>query len=119
MPDFNKGAGLLSINRNNGDLRKDGTRKGQGFLGILKRPDGKVSTELSVSSSDVVDKNGNEVLFPLLVPTLTQKEINSLLADGKVSDDIFGKAIDHARNRLRLGFSPFAQDAPSEFRGLE
>lgn len=74
----------------------------------MQRPDGGVSTELSVSSSDLVDKQGKEVLFPLLVPTLTKKEINSLLAGKKISDVIFNKAINHARNRISKGLSPFA-----------
>ena len=56
------------------DKRRDGTDKGTGFLGILKRPDGNVSTELSVSTDAV---GGRE--FPLLVPTLTKSEVHTLL----------------------------------------
>ena len=47
-------------------MREDGTPKGMGWLGLLKRPDGKVSSELSVG----VEINGKETLLPLFVPTL-------------------------------------------------
>lgn len=88
--------------------RADGTPKGMGYFGELKRPDGKVSTELSVTSSDVKDKDGKEIEFPLLVPSLTRKEVDHLLSDGKPTDAIMGKAIAHAKERMAAGKSPFA-----------
>lgn len=84
--------------------RVDGTAKGMGYFGALKRPDGDISTELSVG----VNINGKEMEIPLLVPGLTQKEIKHLLDDGEPTDSIIGKAVFHAQKRLAAGLSPFA-----------
>ena len=86
--------------------RVDGTPKGMGFFGALKRPDGDISTELSIG----VDLGKGEMEIPLLVPGLTKKEINHLLEGGEPTDAIVGKAVIHARQRLANGLSPFASD---------
>ena len=89
--------------------RVDGTEKGDGFLGVLERPDGKVSTELSVG----VNIDGKEKLLPLLVPTLKKEEVNFLLNfDGPmedIPDGIMNKAVDHAMKREAEGKDPFTQ----------
>ena len=46
--------------------RTDGTKKGPGYFGELKRPDGSVSTEISVG----VGFDDGEHEIPTLVPTL-------------------------------------------------
>ncbi len=101
------------MERRDGNLRKDGTEKGPGFLGVLKRPDGKVSSEISVSTSDLMGKDGKEVLFPTLVPTLTKEEVDFLLSSDlektEIPDSIFLKAFDHARGRIKQGKSPFIE----------
>jgi hypothetical protein len=92
--------------------RADGTAKGQGYFGELKRPDGGVSTEISVG----MQIEGKETEVPLLVPTLTEKEKQYLLnKDPKTLDfkspemqPILDKAEAHAKRRLRAGKSPFA-----------
>ena len=95
-------------------LRPDGTKKGLGYFGVLKRPDGKVSTELSIG----VEFDGKETEIPSLVPTLNKDEINYLLTSklepsmwktptGKV---IVGKAVEHAKKRIAEGKSPFAEE---------
>lgn len=92
--------------------RPDGTPKGTGFFGELKRPDGGVSTEISVG----VGINGKEVDIPLIVPTLTKKELNWLLkADiqskdffSKLPSSIMDKAYENAKSRINSGLSPFA-----------
>jgi hypothetical protein len=84
-------------------LRKDGTRKGPGFLGVLKRPDGNISTELSIG----IDFGQGNMEIPLLVPGLTGPEINSLLTDVKPNKEIIDKAVGHAIKRLSEGLSPF------------
>lgn len=89
--------------------RTDGTEKGNGFLGVLKRPDGRVSTELSIG----VNFNGRETLIPLLVPTLTREEVEHLLNGGKMTQPIIQKAVDHAKKRLMEKKSPFAQPEES------
>ncbi len=86
--------------------REDGTKKGTGFLGALRRPDGRVSSELSIGTNF----DGKEYLIPSLVPTLTKAEIDSLLKGGPISDEIFGKAVTHARERLGQGKSPLLEE---------
>lgn len=83
--------------------RPDGTSKGKGWLGELKRPDGGVSTELSVQFDDVL--GGRPI--PLLVPTLDPAEIKHLLTGKRPTPAIFDKAIRHAIERDTQGLSPF------------
>ena len=97
---------------NNFGLRRDGTKKGTGFLGILERPDGRVSTELSIG----VQMDGKEIEIPSLVPTLSQEEVDSLLAGGEITEDIARKAIDFARKRMRAGKSPFLEPGEDRHR---
>lgn len=106
------------------NLRLDGTPKGPGFLGTLQRPDGKVSTELSIG----VDFDGKENLIPSLVPTLDKTEIDSLLRGEKASRAIVDKAVEHARGRISQGLGPFmeategtgpAGTTPAEGTGFE
>jgi len=91
-------------------LRKDGTPKGKGFLGELKRPDGKVSTELSIG----VDFDGKETEIPSLVPTLTQEEVDYLLEGNEPTPEIVQKAVDHAKGRMSEGKSPFADEEEAQ-----
>ncbi len=86
--------------------RQDGSQKGKGFFGELRRPDGDVSTELSIG----VKINGKETEIPLLVPTLTKAEVDSLLAGKEPTREMVQKARDHADKRIKSGKSPFAQD---------
>lgn len=95
--------------------RADGSKKGGGYFGELKRPDGSVSTEISIG----VGINGKEVEVPLIVPTLNKRELDYLLkADPKskqffdqMPPQILDKAVDHAAQRIRNGQSPFATPA--------
>jgi hypothetical protein len=86
--------------------RPDGTPKGRGYFGELKRPDGDMSTELSIG----VSINGKETEIPLLVPTLNKREVQRLLRDEKPTEGIIKKAYDHALMRMKQGKSPFAGD---------
>lgn len=91
------------------EKRKDGSAKGKGWLGLLKRPDGGVSSEISLTST--ID--GKEVEYPTIVPTLTQQELDWLMTNDikdpkKIPESIHRKALDHALMRLRQGLSPFA-----------
>ena len=88
--------------------RHDGTEKGTGWLGLLQRPDGGVSTEITVG----VPINGRETTIPLLVPTLDPAEVNFLLNTdpsriGKIPESILQKAVSHAKQRMLLQKSPF------------
>jgi len=54
-------------------LRQQGRReKGLGYFGKLKRPDGRVSTELSIGLTGP-EFNWKETEVPSLVPTLTKE----------------------------------------------
>lgn len=95
--------------------RADGTAKGVGYFGALKRPDGGFSTELSAG----VDFGHGEVEIPLLVPTLSRAEVAHLLKGGEPTDAIFEKAERFAIDRMKSGKSPFAAkdelyDVPEE-----
>lgn len=91
-------------------MRQDGAKKGKGYLGELARPDGDVSTEISIG----VDFGAGEMEIPLLVPTLSQDEIKYLLENDPKSAElpksIMDKAVSHAIERLKAGKSPFADD---------
>lgn len=95
-------------------LRADGTPKGNGFLGVLNRPDGSVSSEISIG----VNIDGKEVEIPTLVPTLTAAEKQWLLSNDirdpkKIPPAIIQKAVDFATPRIKAGKSPFADDHES------
>lgn len=88
--------------------------KGLGYFGKLKRPDGSVSTEISIG----VKFNGKETEIPSLVPTLNKDEINYLLTSKlepsmwktPTGKTIMGKAVEHAKKRIAEGKSPFAEE---------
>jgi hypothetical protein len=84
--------------------RTDGSPKGRGWLGLLRRPDGKVSSELSVG----VQLDGKETEIPLLVPTLTRAEVDAVLSSDKVPPAALHKAVAFARERVAAGKDPFA-----------
>lgn len=99
-----------NFQRTNLGSRADGTPKGKGYFGILKRPDGSVSSEISVG----VGFDGKETEIPLLVPGLTDTQIAALLSvptDKVFSlpeyDNILKIAIEHAKKRMSQGLSPF------------
>lgn len=95
--------------------RADGSPKGDGFLGPLTRPDGRTSTELSAG----VNIDGKETEVPLLVPTLTQDEVDYLLDGNKPTDEIVQKAVDHANERISAGQSPFAGSGEATYTPSE
>lgn len=93
--------------------RQDGTPKGKGFLGELKRPDGGVMTEYTVG----VEINGKEMDIPTLVPTLTKDEVDTLLnikVGEQPPDAIVQKAVDYAKQRLSDGKGVFADNNPGQ-----
>ena len=97
--------------------RADGSAKGNGWLGVIQRPDGGVSTEISVG----VNIDGKETEIPLLVPVLSEQEVAYLTQnnpDQQANPDflrnmppsIMQKAVQFARQRVAQGLSPFKQD---------
>lgn len=91
-------------------LRPDGTAKGEGYLGILKRTDGTIMSEYSVG----VKINGKEMDIPSIVPTLNKDEVNQILnlKDGELpSDAIIAKATAFAKSRIAKKL-PVFHDTP-------
>ena len=102
---FNEG-GLAPFGlRNTGD-----SAKGKGYFGELKHSSGKTSTELSSE----FEHEGKTIEYPLIVPTLSIKELDHLLSGEKATNEIYDKAESWAKSRIKEGKSPFAQ--PDELR---
>lgn len=86
-------------------------RKGYGWLGVLRRTDNPeaVSTEISVGTN--ID--GKDMDIPLIVPTLSRKEVGYLLStpedklnfDEPIMRGVLDKAHQHAASRLQQGLS--------------
>ena len=99
----------VSLPKNKFGNRLDGTPKSTGFLGELFSRDatGRTATELSTS----FHFDGKEVFMPLLVPTLTDSQVEALLSGKKLSKEmqrtINEKVQEHAFSRIRQGKSPF------------
>jgi len=85
-------------------LRRDGTPKGQGFLGPLATNDGSTMTEFSGEAT----VNGKPMLFPLVTPNQGFKDLSNVLAGGHPSAEMYDRAIQHAESRRLTGRSPFA-----------
>jgi hypothetical protein len=97
-------------------LRVDGTKKSdQGWLGpITNNVTGDTMTEVSIQFDDVL--GGKPI--PLLVPGLTQDEINqirNMRIEGNARNlpqTAVRKAIAHAKQRDQKGLSPFYEKQP-------
>jgi len=73
--------------------------KGKGYFGVMPSSEG-ISTEISAD-------NG-EFSYPMMVPGMSEAELNILLKGGKPTDAMYDKAEAHARKRIAEGKSPFA-----------
>ena len=80
------------------------------YFGELKNDNGDVSTELSSE----FEHEGKTIEYPLIVPTLSIKELDHLLSGEKATNEIYDKAESWAKSRIKEGKSPFAQ--PDELR---
>ncbi len=93
--------------------RPDGSKKANGFLGPIQRPDGTTMTELSVST-DLKDSSGKVIDFPTIVPTTTPAELE-ILKNSKPGEplpkEIIQKAENFAKQRIAAGKSPFASNS--------
>jgi hypothetical protein len=72
--------------------RPDGSKKAQGYYGVLQRP-------------------GKEMDIPTLVPGLDKSEVDHLLnmkGDERIPESIIRKAVGHARKRISEGRDVFA-----------
>jgi len=119
LADLQAQPGSAGTNSAQWDKRVDGSDKGNGWLGVLRRPDGGVSSEISVG----VNIGGKETEIPLMVPSLTKSEVTTLLSSdpkdpnffSKLPPSIKQKAVSFARDRIAQGQSPFA--SPNESPG--
>lgn len=106
-------------------IREDGTQKGSGFLGGIKRLDNPddISSEISIG----VDWGSGERLIPQMVPTLDDNELKYLLstpeeklqaANPDLSKSIVQKSVRFAKEREAKGLPFFAQpdESPKEPR---
>ena len=96
-------------------LREDGTKKGDGWFGEIKLPDGSVMTEVSIT----IEKNGVSVDVPMITPMTTKRELDFLARtastrisemskeDKKVFDGIAEKAVKWAEQRWAEKKSPY------------
>lgn len=75
--------------------------KGSGYFGKLDTPDGGAMTEYSAE-----DEQGE---YPLVVPTLTKKELGHLVSGKGATEEIEAKAQKWADSRRKQGKSPFAE----------
>lgn len=93
-------------------MRPDGTMKGLGFLGVLRRPDGGVMSEYSIADSEKLkDAKGRYIDYPSLVPTLSKPEVQILLRlkpGDPVPQAIKDKAEKYALQRQAEGKPMFA-----------
>lgn len=107
----NSGKGVSKEKPDGYGLRNDGTPKGPGYLGEIKNKDGSISTEVSIG----VNIDGKETEIPLLVPTLTEEEINLVTTSNRseLPKEIIDKAAAHAKNRIAQGKSPFHEGKPA------
>lgn len=101
------------------DKRPDGSQKGNGFLGVLPRPDGSVMSEYSVADSEQLrDAKGGYLDYPTLVPTLKSNELSYLLnmrPGEKLPASIYQKAEAHALARKAQGKPLFAQPGEEDY----
>lgn len=105
-------AGPLTMPEGGWGKRPDGSEKGNGFLGPLRRPDGGVMTEYSVG----VEINGKEMDIPTLVPTLSKEQVNHILnmkEGDRMPPEIIDKAVAFAEKRVKEGKPVFAQPGES------
>lgn len=84
------------------DKRPDGSKKGQGFLGVLPS-NGSVMSEFSIADSPQIQGD-----YPSIVPTLNAGELNQIL-NQHVPPSAADKALQFALSRQKAGKPVFAQ----------
>lgn len=92
--------------------RPDGSEKGLGYLGKIKRPDGSVMTEVT-SGFEI---NGKETDIPLITKYSTKEDLEYLKNADLQSKEFFNKmpnglverAIKHAMDRQKQGLPIYA-----------
>lgn len=94
----------------------DGDYKNAGWRGIIALENGSVMTEYGVSS----EIDGVEIAYPLIVPTTTDAELETIAQaiiqedDSLITQTIQDKAFDWALDRIAEDLSPFYNGDPSD-----
>lgn len=91
--------------------RADGSQKGLGYFGLIGRPAGQYSSELSVG----VNLGNREMEIPSIVPTLSHDELNHLIGGGEPTTAIMNKAVQYARLRMQQNKPVFATPQDSVY----
>lgn len=124
---------VANPDRSQWDKRADGSEKGDGWLGVMRRPDGKVSSEISAgvdpeelgltreqaAAKHLLNEDGY-IDIPTMVPGLTKPELDYLMTHEpdlkknprffeEMPRSIMQKAADFARRRIAAGKSQFRQ----------
>lgn len=102
------------------NVRPDGTIKGRGFFGGLKRIDNPDNTSSEISIG--VDFGKGEKLIPTMVPNLNKKELEYLLStpeekldsNPELFSQIRKKAVRHAMYRESKGLPYFAKEGEQQ-----
>ena len=95
--------GEQTLNQYFGDTRLDGSKKGSGWLGEIRMPDGtSVMTEMSIGAP-----NTNETFRPSITPGMHPALINFMRQTGQVPEDAYYTSQRFADQRLKNGLSPF------------
>lgn len=119
--EYDKQYKFIQAQAENAEERNDGTKKGMGWLGEIKLPNGEVATEYTIG---VQMNDGTEYEIPTLIPTLTEDEIKLMVNDiipnkKQVPLEIRDKAIDFAIERMNAGQSPFISTKELAFSKLK
>lgn len=92
--------------------RPDGSKKGLGYLGEIKRPDGTVMTEVTTG----VNIDGKDIDIPVITPYATKSDLEYLKKSDIKSEDFYQKmpkglmdrAVQHALDRQQAGKPVYA-----------
>lgn len=85
--------------------RNDGSDKGSGWLGEIKQTNDKFATELTYD----YDTPYGRFSMPLIVPTLTENEIESIRMGEQPTEEMHKKAFKHGLNRILQWKSPYSE----------
>ena len=100
-------------------LREDYTRKSEtGWIGSHKMTDGSGRVVTDLAAKGILIHKGEFVSYPLLVPTLTQGEINEVLKGKGIPLSVGEKARAHAQKRLEQGLSPYYNKRLTQYMPL-
>src|SRR4030095_16430728 len=75
----------------------------EGYLGTQNLGGGQTATALSQTVTDARINQGKPTNIPLIVPGISQQEIQSIAAGKEPSGEAYERSIAHAQNRIARG----------------